>query len=162
MRWETVRPADNRSDRSHVFGQRLGHLFGCCHRGEPGHDLTVDVDQELLEVPCDVGGFTLSGLLSLQPLVEVAGIVAVDIDLGKNREIDLVVVGDELTDLFCTTGLLIGKLIAWKCQDLEAVGFVVERTQTCVLRRKASKARDVDYQAGGAGEVGEVDRLPFK
>jgi len=137
-------------------------LLGSRHGREPGHDLTGAVDQELLEVPCDVGSFALSGLLSLHPLVEVAGVVAVDLDLGEYREIDLIVVGDELPDLLGATRLLGTKLIAWKCQDGEAVGFVVERTQTCVLRRKASKTRDVDDQAGGAGEVGEVDRLPFK
>jgi hypothetical protein len=44
---------------------------------------------------------------------------------------------------------LSAELVAWKREDLKALGvvFVMKRTQTCVLRRKASSTRNVNDQA---------------
>ena len=53
----------------------------------------------------------------------------------------------KVLDLGVGSGLLISELIAREPEDLEAIDVFMKRTQTCVLRREASSARDVDDQA---------------
>jgi hypothetical protein len=55
---------------------------------------------------------------------------------------------------------LASELVAGEGKDGHVVVVVVERTQTCVLRREASSARDVDDQADLAPELIEGDLLP--
>jgi hypothetical protein len=56
---------------------------------------------------------------------------------------------------------LFTELIARKAEDRKAFGFVVfvKGTQTCVLRREASLARDVDYQTDFVFVARKIDRL---
>src|SRR5436190_2006952 len=68
--------------RSHFLRSHLG--------SEPLDDGALPVDEELLEVPRDVALRALAGLLVLQPLVQLARVVAVDRDLREHREVRLV------------------------------------------------------------------------
>jgi len=52
-------------------------------------------------------------------------------------------------------------LVAGKSQHREIVIVVMERTQTCVLRREASSAGDVDDQTELALESIEGDSVAF-
>jgi hypothetical protein len=65
----------------------------------------------------------------------------------EHRERDAVVRRGELEDLLVGSRLLRTELIAREGEDGDVVIVVVERTQTCVLRREASTTRDVDDQA---------------
>ena len=87
-------------------------LFRRGHRTEPLSHVAVAIDEELLEVPCDVVG----------------------------------------------SRFLCAELVAGKAQHGEAGGgiFVMKRTQTCVLRREASSAREVDDEEHLAAVVGKA------
>ena len=121
-------------------------------------DIASSIDEELLEVPRDIRAVAL---LSLQPPVEIACTVTVDIDLGEQWEIDGVLAGRELEDLGVSAGFLGAELVARESQDREALRRVVfvERTQTCVLRRQASSAGDVDDQTDRVSVVDEINGL---
>ena len=123
--------------------------FGRGDRSESCDHGTRPVYQELLEVPRDVVRGPLTGLGRLQPLVELTGTFAVHVDLGKHREGGVVLAGRELKDLGIGARLLCPELIAREGQDIEPGGVVVfmKHTQTCVLRREASKRCDVDDEA---------------
>ena len=144
-----------------MLGDDLTDLF----RGDPGteslHDGAVPVDQELLEVPGDVVGLALTGLLLAEPLVERSGTIAVDLDLGEHREGHAVLRRGELEDLLVGVRFLVRELVAWEGEDGEVVVNVeiVERTQTCVLVGEASISGDVDHEADLALVVGESDRV---
>jgi hypothetical protein len=84
-------------------------------------------------------------------------VVAVDVDLGEHREVDVERRGDEFENLLVGARFLFGELVARNAEDDQVVVVVVERTQTCVLRRETSTARDVDDQGELALVVGEVD-----
>ena len=121
-------------------------LFWRGHRAEPGHHGARAIDEELLEVPCDrivVGG---TWLLAAQPFVQVACTVAIDLDLGEHREVRVVLRRGELEDLGVGAGFLRPELVTRKSENGEtALGEIgLKSTQTCVLRSKASKTRDVD------------------
>jgi hypothetical protein len=148
---------------SEVLGEDSGHLFWSGGGREPPHDVPLAVDEELLEVPGDVGAVALAWLGVLQDLVEGSGAVAVDLDLGEHREVDVVLRLHELEDLLRGSGLLLAELVARETEDREALVVVVERTQTCVLGRETSIAGDVDDQAdlaavGLEGDVVTGDR----
>lgn len=138
-----------------------GDFLGCDHRSETGDYSTAAVDEELLEVPRDVAGFGGAGLFGAQPLIQIAGTVAVDVDLGEHREVGVVFRRGELEDLAIGAGLLRPELITRKGEDVEtAIGKVeLKRTQTCVLRRKASITRDVDDEADLIAVPVECNRL---
>ena len=123
------------------------------------HHLAVAIDEELLEVPGDLGAVALAGLCGLEELIQLGRTIAVDLDLREHREVDIELGRDELEDLSVGTWLLFGELITREAQDLEPVELVMERTQTCVLRGKASSARDIDDEEHLAAELVEVDLL---
>jgi hypothetical protein len=77
----------------------------------------------------------------------------------EHRECHTVVRRGELEDLLVGPGLLVGELVAGKAEDRDVVVVIMERTQTCVLRREASSARDVDDQADLTAELVERDLL---
>ena len=132
--------------------QQGGQLFGDFFGGDPGCEacdhFSVGVDEELLEIPLNVRRVAVAGVLSLEPVVEFGRVIAVDVDHGEHREVDVVVVVDESSDLFSAARFLARELIAREAQNVNSVVFVVERTQTCVLLRQASSGSDVDDQAG--------------
>jgi hypothetical protein len=65
----------------------------------------------------------------------------------------------EFEDLGIGSGLLLGELVARETKNGQPLGVVVKRTQTCVLRRKASIAGDVDDQTNLILELIERDLL---
>ncbi len=154
---EQVVPGTTRS--SQVLGEDLGDLFGGGHRGEAPHDVALLVDEELLEIPGDLGALRVAGLCFLEHLVQRGGTVAVDLDLGEHREVDVELRSDELEDLFLGAGLLGAELVTREAEDLEPVVVVVDRTQTCVLGGEASTAGDVDDEEDLVAELVEVDLL---
>lgn len=144
------------------LAQLLGDRFGRDARRESSHHVAGGIHEELLEVPGDIGGLALAGLLRLEPLVQLGSVVTVHVDLGEHREIDVVVVGDEGTDFFGGAGLLMAELVAREAEDTDPVVVMMKRTQTCVLRRDASSGSDVDDEAGLIGEVREGHLLTLK
>ena len=119
-------------------------------------DVALSIDEELFEVPGDVATVAL---LALQPGVQVACRIAVDVDLVEHREGDVVRAGGELEDLGVGAGLLPTELVAREGEHREAGGLVVfmKRTQTCVLRGEASSARDVDDEEHLIAEIAKGD-----
>ena len=94
--------------------------------------------------------------------IERVAAFAVDFDLGKHREVDVVVGGRELEDLLIGPRLLTAELVAREAQNPDPVVVVMKRTQTCVLRREASSGGDVDDETGLIGEVREGHLLTLK
>ena len=121
-----------------------GDFFGCGRRCVPLDHVAVAVDEELLEIPRDVGAVASAGLCTLQERVEGRLVLAVHVDLGEHREVDIELRRHELEDLGVGAGLLRTELVAGNAEDDQVVIVVVKRTQTCVLRREASSAGDVD------------------
>ena len=71
----------------------------------------MTVDDELLEVPCDLAGpLGLGGLLG-QVLVERSRLGTVDIDLGEHVKSDTVAVRTEGADLLGGTRFLVIELV---------------------------------------------------
>jgi hypothetical protein len=101
-------------------------------------------------------------LVRAQPAVERGCVVAVDVDLGEHWEIDVVLGGRELEDLCVRARLLAGELVTGEGEDVEPLvaELFLKRTQTCVLRRKASSARYVDDQADLVLKLGEGHLVP--
>jgi hypothetical protein len=132
-------------------------LFGGGRRCIPLDHVPRRVDEKLLEVPGDIGGFSVAWLLALEERVERSFVVPVDIDLREHREVHVEFRLRELEDFGIGAGLLIGELVARNAEDDEVVIVIVERTQTCVLRREASSACDVDDEDELAVVVSEVD-----
>ena len=134
--------------RAEVLIELCADVLGSDHWAKPGNDGTRLVDKELLEVPRDCIALGVAWLLGAQPLVEIASTVAVDLDLGEHREVGVVLRRGELENFSVGSGLLAAKLVTRKGQNGKSLGGVVslKRTQTCVLRRKASSAGDVDDQ----------------
>jgi hypothetical protein len=77
----------------------------------------------------------------------------------EHRERDTELGGGELEDLGVGSGLLPTELVAGEAEDDDVVVIVMERTQTCVLRREASSARNVDDQAELVPELIERHRV---
>src|SRR5579862_347005 len=83
------------------------------------HDVAFAIDQELGEVPFDSGA-QQSSLLTFQVLKQRVRPLTVDLDLGKQRELDAEVHFAEGEDLAVGARLLVPELVAGKCQQLEA------------------------------------------
>ena len=85
--------------------------------------------------------------------------ITVDVDLGEHGEVYVVVIGRKGKNLFICPWFLVCKLVAGETQDAETVvgKLLMKRTQTCVLRRKASSAGDVDNEGNLAFVLREVD-----
>ena len=110
-------------------------------------DLSVFIDEELLEVPRDVGAVAITWLGLFQQLVQRRSGVAVHLDLGEHGEVHIKLRRCEFKDLGVGAGLLVGELVAREAEHDDIVVVIMKRTQTCVLRREASSAGDVDDQA---------------
>jgi hypothetical protein len=134
-------------------------LFGGRRGWKPRHHGALDVDEELLEVPRDVGAVARSRLLRLEPGVQGRRTGTVDLDLGEHRERHAVLRCGELQDLRIGARLLSPELVAREAEHDEVVVVVMERTQTCVLGGEASTAGDVDDEADLAPEPVERHRL---
>ena len=91
--------------------------------------------------------------------VDLAGGVAVYVDLRKHRKAGTVFRSRELENFGVGPGLLRAKLVAGKGQDTETVRVIVKGTQTCVLSGEASTAGDVDHQTELTLELRQSDRL---
>ena len=89
-------------------------------------------------------------------------VIAVHIDLGEHRKVDVVVIGDERPDLLGGTGLLAAELVRGKTENVQPVDVVVQRTQTCVLRGGPSTTSDVDDEAMLASELLQGDRVSLE
>ena len=156
--WNFFEAAEARGNAGEAQGQARGEADPSPASLEPrdenrAEDCAADADD---------GAVALAGLLVLEPLVELGGTIAVDLDLGEHREVDVVVVIDECADLLGRAGLLPAELVAREPEDPNAVVVVVQRTQTCVLRREASSGGDVDDETGAVGEVAERHLLTLE
>lgn len=124
-------------------GLRLGGA------GPTGLDGAVPANEELLEVPLDHLDAHDAGLLLLEPLVQVAGSIAVDVDLAHDGEGDAVIDLAEALDVVVGAGLLAAELVAGEAQDDEVVGVLlldvlVQLLQAGVLRGEAALGGGVD------------------
>jgi len=96
-------------------------ILGTDTRTKSADHLAVAIEYELFKVPGNVTGTLGLHIEPGQMLVERARFVAIDTHLGKHIEGDLEVVGAELANLRSCTGLLVGKLVAGKTCDREAL-----------------------------------------
>ena len=126
---------------------------------EPLDDVAIAVHEELLEVPGDGARVSVAGLFGAEPLIQVARAIAVDFDPAEDREGGVVLRRGELEDLGIGARLLLGELIARERKDAETVGAVLfmKCTQTCVLGRQPSEARNVDDETHRVAVRLEVD-----
>ena len=136
-------------------------LLRCDGGAEARDDRTGAVDEELGEVPRDLGVALFVRLLGSQEAVEIAGAVAVDLDLLEYRELDAEARASELEDLFVAAGLLPPELVARECQDVESARAILlmKGMQTCILGCQPSLTGNIDHQADLARVVGERNRL---
>lgn len=96
----------------------------------------------------------------LQPLVQGVRIVAVDVELAKDGEGDLLVQGAEVLDLLVGAGLLAAELVAGEADDYEIVGVLlldvlVDGLEVLVLVGEAALGSGVDDQDDFALEIGQ-------
>jgi hypothetical protein len=147
--------------RSEVAGQLLADLLGSDLRGEARDDLPGPIDQELREIPGNVGVAVLVRLLRFQEIVEVTGPVAVDFDLREERKSDTVSGFRELQDFGVAAGLLAAELIARESEDREVLRAEAfeEGMQTCILGGESSLARQIDDQADLAPILRQGDAI---
>ena len=131
-------------------------VFWCGRRCVPLDHVAGLVDEKFLEVPGDVSGLAFARLGVLEHLIEGSGAVAVHFDLREHGEAHIELRGCEFEDLSVGAGLLVRELVARKSEHDDVVVVIVKRTQTCVLRREASSAGDVDDQRKVALELAEA------
>ena len=98
-------------------------------RSVEANNISIFVNQKLRKVPWNLLGHLLVRVLKLirippQVLVQLVGIFAVDVNLFKERELDLLALG-KLINLLITAILLHEKLIAGKCKDLQTTVLVL-------------------------------------
>ena len=137
----------------------------CCdifrrHGGrESRYYLAIPPHQKLREVPGNGAFAFLIRLGRGQHLIQRAGAVAIDLDLGEHGEIGLVVRLREFQDFLIAARLLRAELIARESQDRKAlVGeLFLQSTQPGVLWGKASAAGDVDDETELIAILAEVD-----
>src|SRR5690606_23161562 len=81
----------------------------------------------------------------------------VDLDLGEQREVHLVVEAAELADLRFAARLLVAELVARKAQHGQSAVAPVapQRLQAGVLRREAAPGGDIDDQQPAPPPFGE-------
>jgi hypothetical protein len=94
-------------------------------RVETSANRAIASDQELGEVPSDVLVARCVRIAVLEELVEIAGAVSVHLDLREHRKIDVELGPNEVQNLVVAARLLGAELVAWKAQDVEALGLVV-------------------------------------
>src|SRR5215218_4877699 len=94
-------------------------VLGSGRRAVALDDVALGVDQELGEVPLDLGAAEQPGLLGLEPPVERVRVVAVDLDLGEQRERHAVVALAERGGLLVGIGVLVAELVTREAQHDE-------------------------------------------
>jgi hypothetical protein len=134
-----------------VLGDLGLKFFGSGHGREACDSFAFFINDELGEVPLDFRRFFFAWLFGLEPLIEIAGIVAVDVDFVEHGEGHAILCFGEFGDFFVGAGLLSAELVAGEAEDGYAIGCFMKRTQTCVLRREASSGSDVNDQANLTG-----------
>jgi hypothetical protein len=147
--------------------------------GEAGEDVAVAADEELFEVPEELGegvgrreavfGRVVGEVFAPGAVGDVLGCGfdeggvervlggAGDRDLGEEGEGYGVFGGAELGDLLIGAWLLSGEVVGWEAEDDEAAVFVllVEGFEGGVLRGEAALAGDVHDEEEFAGVVGK-------
>ncbi len=103
--------------------------------------------------------FVCIGMTGFQKLIDFAGTVAIDVDLGKHREGCAIFRRRKFENLGIRPGLLGAELIARKRKDVQAIRLIMKGTQTCVLISKTSTACDVDDETELSFELGQADGL---
>src|SRR5699024_234833 len=161
--WGTRRPrpggrqVTRRSDRQDVL-DGLGQLrrAGLDLGAKAGDHLTLRVQHELLEVPLHVAGLAVGVGGFGQLGVQRVSVLAVDVDLGRQRARDPVLAAGGLLDLLLVARLLPHELVGREAEDEEpAVAVLVgEFLQPLVLRGQAALAGHVDHQDRVARVVG--------
>src|ERR1700742_2685839 len=114
-----ARLADRLFERGYEGGV-VGGYFGVV----AGEDLAFGADEELGEVPGDVAWAVGGGVLGGQELVERRLLRAFDVDLGEERERDVVVGLAEGLDLGFAARLLRAEVVAGERED--GVALVLE------------------------------------
>ena len=160
-------------------GFHIGHLVGGLIAFQHS---SVARDEELGEVPFDVGLLVVFGilpaqhavhhlaalvvevesresLLRLQEGVERVLVGSVHLDFVELWELDVKVGGAEFVNLLDASGGLCAELVAGEVENLEALGaiFLVERLQFLVLGCEAATGGGVDNEQHLALVVGQRD-----
>ncbi len=104
---------------------RLGDFFRRHLRRRALYHLSITPDQKLGEVPGDVLFTLIVGETRLEKLVDLAGSVAIDVDLRKHREGRPVFRSRELENFGVSSGFLRTELIARKTENAELIVVVV-------------------------------------
>lgn len=128
-------------------------------RTELGDDITLAVDEILLEVPNHVAGDVILRVGG-KPFVERMLVVALDGDLGEQVEGYVELVGAEGLDLLVGSRLLVAEVVGREGQDPKAFVLVlaVDRLQTGVRGLgESSPAGDVDDEADLTLVLGQTD-----
>jgi hypothetical protein len=126
----------------------------------PNH-LARTIDQELGEIPRDIGFTVVVGLGGFQELVQIASAIAVDLDLGEHGEADIILRLRKFKHFGVAARFLASELIARKRQHGKSLILVIfmKGTQTCVLRGESSATGNVDDQAQIVLILGKLNRL---
>jgi hypothetical protein len=141
--------------------ERFADLFRGGGRAETRNDRSGPVDEEFREVPRDVRVSSFIRSLRFQESVEIAGAVAVDIDLRKQGKSDTESRACEFENLRVRARLLRPELVAGDGENRESARliFFVKGMQTCILGSQASLTRDIDDEADLSFEFRKGDVL---
>ena len=104
--------------------------------------MAIPVDEKFGEVPRDIGVALFVGTLTLQQIVQIGGMRAVDVYLAENREVRMIFALRKFQYFGITARFLGTKLIAGKGHYGERMiaEFFLQSTQPGVLIGKASAA----------------------
>jgi hypothetical protein len=139
------------------FLNRSGQLFRFCAGGKSSNHFSVFIDQEFCKIPFD----TLSQQprrLFFQKHEQGVRIPAVDVNLGHDRERNVVRQRTKIPDFIGIPRLLIHKLIAGKAEYVQpsVLVVIVKFLQSFILRRKTALTGRVDNQQNLAFDLIQV------
>ena len=166
------------------FLDRFPDVLHIDRRLEAGDDVPLAVDEELCEVPADIGLVAvllvvhgrkliqrgvfqtlpeaLERLFRGQPGKQRIGCLAVDVDLFELRELGAEFHGAEGVDLLLVAGGLIGELVAGEVEYFKALiaQILIHRLKRIVMRREAASGSGVDDQQHLPAILGKADVVP--
>jgi hypothetical protein len=118
------------------------------------NNLSLLADKELAEVPWKHMSVLLNWIVKFtvcsQPLVHLSSICSINFAFLEDWESALELVSHEIENLFVSAWLLGHELVAWECQDLEALSLIllIDFSHLCVVLLGQTSVRcHIDHES---------------
>ncbi len=105
-------------------GQLFRYLLGRRRRSETGDHRTRPINKKFGKIPRNIVFTFLVRLFGFQEIVEIAGTVAIDLDLGEQGEGDIVFGLSEFEDFSVRARFLCAELVTGEAENGKPVVFV--------------------------------------